>query len=521
VRKLPVIVLVLAVLGGFHSFAQTLDSARVEKVKHVFDSLENKSRFQFAVDSFKIVSWSDSLKNRVGGKFSLDSIHYQAKIDSLARLQLPTSKYTQKLDSLRSKKDQMISEVQVRREELLSKTRNRMQAWQSRVREKLGMGDLAGKLPSGQLPGEVQNATGKIGDLQEKLSNAEQQVPGISELNIPDTGLPQLPNADLGNLDLPEMPELSIPEMKDINLSPDLSSINEKINFGGLDQLDGIKEKLGGATEQIDALKNISSDPDKAITTTLENVQEVGALKEELAGVDALKNNEFMETAEMLKNPETIKTEVVEKAVNHFAGKEEVLQQAMQTMAKYKQKYESLNSLSDIKKRPPNPLKGKPFVERLLPGVGLQVLRNDDLFLDVNPYIGYRIYPRLTAGAGWNQRIGFSLEHHYFTSPSVIYGPRAYVEFKTWRGFVLRLEGELMNTRIPPTIQRVLNDTDERDWVKTAFIGVKKEYRFLKNVKGTAFVMCSIYNDHRKSPYGDVVNSRFGFEFPLKKKARS
>jgi hypothetical protein len=75
-----------------------------------------------------------------------------------------------------------------------------------------------------------------------------------------------------------------------------------------------------------------------------------------------------------------------------------------------------------------------------------------------------------------------------------------------------------MNSNIPPTIQRVLNDTKERDWVKTAFLGIKKDYRFLKNVKGTAFVMCSIYNDHRKSPYGDVVNSRFGFEFPLKKK---
>jgi hypothetical protein len=309
----------------------------------------------------------------------------------------------------------LISEVNSRKDALLSKTKHKLQEWQSKVRGKLGMDNLRGLLPSDPLPGEVQNLTGKVTDVQAKLSNLDQQVPGIADLNVPGTGLPQIPNADLGSLDLPPMPELSIPEMKNADFSPDLSAINEKINFDGLDKLDGIKEKLGGGTEQIDALKNISSDPDKAIGTTLDNVKQVGALKEELAGVDALKNNEFMETAEMLKNPETIKTEVVQKAVNHFEGKEEVLQQAMQTMAKYKQKYESLNSLSDIKKRPPNPLKAKPFIERLLPGVGFQVLRNDDLLLDVNPYVG------LSHLSPTHRRCRMESAHWIFLGPPLLY----------------------------------------------------------------------------------------------------
>jgi len=50
--------------------------------------------------------------------------------------------------------------------------------------------------------------------------------------------------------------------------------------------------------------------------------------------------------------------------------------------------------------------------------------------------------------------------------------------------------------------------------------GIKKEYRFLKGVRGTAFILLNLYNPKRKSPYADVMNSRFGFEFPLKRKSK-
>jgi hypothetical protein len=40
-------------------------------------------------------------------------------------------------------------------------------------------------------------------------------------------------------------------------------------------------------------------------------------------------------------------------AINHFAGKEEVLQAAMDKMSKLKQKYTELNNLKDVPKRKP------------------------------------------------------------------------------------------------------------------------------------------------------------------------
>ena len=51
-------------------------------------------------------------------------------------------------------------------------------------------------------------------------------------------------------------------------------------------------------------------------------------------------------------------------------------------------------------------------------------------------------------------------------------------------------------------------DPYQREWVWGAFMGLKKDYRI------TAMVMMRLFNSDDKSPYRDVVNVRFGFEFP-------
>jgi hypothetical protein len=521
VNKFAVICCLISLCLTFAGKAQDIGSLKLNPHSKLLDSLQSRSQVQFSTDSLKILSWSDSLKSKITSKFSTDSLNYQGKIDSLKNLRLPTEKYTQKLDSIRQKKTTLLAEVQSKKDALYSKTKGKLDDWRSKIQQKLGGKELPGEIPGTDLAGKIPGA-----DLAGKIPGAD--MPNMPTLNT--QGLPTdvLSTDALGNnLQLPDvaqMPALETPELKNIDLSPDLSSLNKKVSFDGLDKLGGLQDKAGKATEGISALKNISTNPDGAIEAGLNNIDQVDGLKDQLKGVEAIKDNEFMETAEKLKDPEAIKEEVkqvvVQKAINHFAGKEEVLQKAMNQMAKYKQKYESLNSLSDIKKRPPNAMKGKPFIERIVPGIGMQILKNEDLLLDVNPYFGYRVSGRLTSGLGWNQRIGYSLDNYYFTSAAVIYGPRIYVEVKTWRGFIVRAEGELMNTVVPASILRRQSDTHQREWVRTAFVGVKKEYRFMKYIKGTAFMMFSVYNDHRKSPYGDVINSRFGFEFPLRKKVK-
>ena len=72
-----------------------------------------------------------------------------------------------------------------------------------------------------------------------------------------------------------------------------------------------------------------------------------------------------------------------------------------------------------------------------------------------------------------------------------------------------------MNTEIPDHPGLSTNDPPARDWVWGAFAGLKKEYRFIKRIKGTALIMFRLFDPSRKSPYGDIMNVRFGFEFPL------
>jgi hypothetical protein len=76
-----------------------------------------------------------------------------------------------------------------------------------------------------------------------------------------------------------------------------------------------------------------------------------------------------------------------------------------------------------------------------------------------------------------------------------------------------------MNASISSLTRTHTTDPFHREWIWGAFAGIKKEYKLIRNVNGTASVMMRLYNPNRKSPYTDVVNARFGFEFPVKKKS--
>ena len=108
-----------------------------------------------------------------------------------------------------------------------------------------------------------------------------------------------------------------------------------------------------------------------------------------------------------------------EKAIDHFAGKQEQLKAAMDKMAKYKQKYSSVSSIKDLPKRPPNAMKGKPLVERLVPGLFFQFQQKNYNLFDFNPYLGYKLSGRFTSGLGWNQRYAYDRRKENWNSSQV------------------------------------------------------------------------------------------------------
>lgn len=444
---------------------------------------------QDKLDSIQQSFYEESNRLKASGKARLASIdssqaRVQHSIDSLQSLQMPTEKYTRKLDSLTQQREKTVATLNQKMEDLKSKT------------------------------------TGRINDL--KLPPKLQEKAASITKNITDF---QLPAKDLN------IPSLSLPDSPLKNLDGLNTSVSSPVGeIGNVSAIEGLTEDLGGLSNVTGDIAGYQ-DELQNVTGNLKDVQQLPDAAEgkiaSMAGVSDLPTQEDV-LDPMLKgaqSPDALKEQaqqqVKQVAVNHFAGKEEVLKEAMDKMSKLKQKYSSLNSLSEIPKRRPNEMRGKPLVERILPGIAIQVQKkNDDLLVDFNPYAGYRFTGRLTAGLGWNHRVAYNTDRNGFDHRYTIYGPRVYGEFKIGKGFSPRAELEVMNTIVPPATRFSSSDYGSREWVEGIFVGMKKEYRFLKNVKGTAMIMARVINPHHKSPYNDVINMRIGFEFPMKKKVK-
>ncbi len=463
------------------SFYQSTDSLKLA-YRNRLTTIDSVDRiWQKRLDSLESSSFSSSTL----ATNTLDSIQsrWKTKIDSLTSLKSLTNKINKKLDSLKLLRDSTLSQLNKKVELLKAKT--------------------VGKITGLDLPEEV---AGKVSDATSKINGF--QLPA-SDLNVAslNTGSSHVPTMNNINLETPAG-ALNLPATSEIK------GING--------ELSGVSGKVEDYSKDIHQLSKGNLNEVKALPGTAE------AKAEELSGLNEIKDktqplDKYKEMSSGLRNPDSLKAlakqEVKEAAVNHFAGKEQQLKQAMDMIAKYKSKYHSINSITDITKRPPNEMKGKPFIERLVPGIGIQIQKKGgDVLVDFNPYAGYRFTGRITAGLGWNQRVAYNFDNGIFNAQAKIFGPRTFGEFKLWKGFSPRVEVEVMNTNVPPITRTPTVDPFQREWVWGAFVGVKKEYKFIKNVKGTALVMMRLFNPDHKSPYADVVNVRFGFEFPMKKK---
>jgi hypothetical protein len=509
--------LTLSLLLIFGCFFVAFSQERVDSVQHKKDSLlsrlntltsrlDSVPRLPTLPDSL-LPSFQklDSVRNNFNNEAlamkteftaSISKIDEQqkklnSKIDSLGKLKLPTRQYLGKVDSLNQVRQKKTAEFNSKVESLKSKT--------------------VGKLKELDLPPQynepVQQLTSKVDGFG--LNSDFVKIP---QLDVPGYSLPKLDG--LGNLSDMDLKNLDIGK-----LSTDLNLPKVETPVGD----------LGKVTEQI---KGVQGDVSNITKGNLNDVKELPKTLEEQAkkidGVTELQKqsgvvDEYKEKLEMVKDPETAKEQAVEvikeKAIDHFAGKQEQLKKAMDQMAKYKEKYSSVSSLKDLPNRPPNAMKGKPFVERLLPGFYFQYQQKRYNLFDFNPYVGYHISGRFTAGAGWNQRFAYDKALDRWNDRARIFGPRVFVDFKLGKGFIAHLEGETMNAFVPSALLGN-PDAGKREWVWGMMSGMKKQYKIYKNLRGTVLFQYNIFNRKYKAPYVDRLNSRIGFEYVLKKKAK-
>jgi len=475
----------LIILGVFISnlaLAQQWDSLNFVLPS---DTLLQKSIQKADSITLTFQSKADSLNALYQNQFSkLDGVRnqLQTKIDSLNNLKLPTESLTRKLDSLNRVKDTKISALTKKVDDLKAKATD-------------GLKEI-------QLPPQ----------LQEPMQKLQSSIQGYS-LPALKTDMPGIPSLEMSKLINTKLPTLT----NQLALDPNLKDLT-----GNLNKISGITEQAGQYAQDAQNLVKGNLDEVKSIDKTLE------AKVAGMDGVDQLaEGNALMTQYTQLdsaalkdKAKELVQEQVMNLAQDHFAGKQEVLQQAMDKMSKLKSRYSEVKSMAELPKKLPNPLKGKPFIERLVPAVSFQIQTSQYFLLDVNPMFMYLISPRFSAGAGWNQRLPF--DGLSITGDESIYGPRAAFEVKWTKGINFRLLPELMNTTIPSQIASSKGvDPAYREWVPSVFVGIKKDFTVYKNIKGNTEVLYNLYDKDGMSPYGDRFAVRFGFEFPMKKKVRT
>lgn len=285
-----------------------------------------------------------------------------------------------------------------------------------------------------------------------------------------------------------------------------------------MSDLAGDLEQVKGARKNVKAITtgNLDSLDTKSAESTL------AALGDVSPGESSV--NEAARHAEMLKKwnsdpmykQELAVTAAKESAVNHFAGHEAELKAAMDQLSKAKAKVKHVEQVIDLFGKPANPMKDKPFIDRLRPGINLQIQWMQMVLLDMNPYVGYRISGRWTAGMGWNERVGFSSDNRSFSAADRIYGPRAFVHYKLKESNFLILSPELMHASVASFTVHAGESTTK--WVPGLMAGYRREFRYSRSVLGTVQFLYNLVAPTGQSPYASRFNLTFGFEFPLKKK---
>ncbi len=497
-------------------------------------------------DSLKILTWGDSMRMKVNSHFAkLKGVAYspdslekvtskinrqkhktdsllkvtdpssklfqslKSRQDSLKKIKLPSAKYVRKAEKAAQKQQKMLGEVSAKQSELQGKVARRYTKWESSIHSKLKLDSFG-----------IKGTTG--------LSGMKQLNTGATTPNMPAIKTPGLSQNIPG---MPSMPSLNTGDFKSLGLSKELSGIGGNLSIPSTTQLGQWEKSIPGlsnnpltdANNKIAGASAMLKDPSKSAESAVSQIGDVQKLNKEIASADKLKNNnEAMQIAGQMKDSESMQSEIKKQAVNHFAGKEDVLKKSMDEMAKYKKKYHSLNSLADAKKmkwwQPINGLKGKPLIERFHPGVNLGYnSRADTLNLDFFPSVSYQVSGRFDFGAGALYRVHINTKSVTMDQSAPVWGLMAFTTFKMFKSTFFRLETDAVNSPVP---KQSADAPVERDWRWQLIMGIQNNFKISRSVTGNMQMLYN-FDKNLKDGFPERLMLRVGVSFNLRKKVGS
>jgi hypothetical protein len=266
---------------------------------------------------------------------------------------------------------------------------------------------------------------------------------------------------------------------------------------------------------QVAGAKALKDNPGAAIEKTATNIAEVKSATSTLKEADAMKQQrEALSTAGKL-NSEEGGAAVKKEAVNHLAGQEKTLQATMNQMAKYKKKYSSIGSLSEIPKNtwlPRNGLKGKPFKERFRMGMNLgNKGSGDTLIFDFYPNASYRITGRIEAGLSAIYRLRVTSDPFGLDQRNPVWGISSFVLLKAFKSVHLRCEVDGNSFPVSGSADR----TSYRDWRWSFYTGIQTNFKISKRWTGNVQMLYG-FDSNLKDGFPEKLAARTGVQYNLK-----
>jgi hypothetical protein len=454
------------------------------KNRHFIHSLQNWSDLKN--DSIiKITNTSKEKVNHVNAR--LDSIHQSLtqQYDSLTALSKPDTILLAKISKVKSSVDSLKSKITNTSLSTSAKSAvDKIEGASQRIES-----EISGKLSLFQKNGA--------------LKDVSPQLPNVPSLPVPTASVPDI---NVGGISSPSIDAIASPNVN-LKIQETVPSIN---NIGALKDVrsagSDISELKNNATQNIDKL-NTENLEQKVVS-----LKQAEGLQEQLALADKAKR---------FSDPDVVKAEVLNKAkteaVNHFSGHENELKTAMEKLSNAKVKAPDKEEVVDLFSKESQRLKNKPVIERLLPGFTFQFQNRQSFWLDLNPYIGYKLTHKFWVGVGWNERMPFNFKLNKWDRANHIYGVRSFINFKLKENLYLKVDLEAMNGPIRPHGFKSTEEIVSRKWILTAFAGIKKDFKFSKAMKGNVQMLYNFVNT-KDSPYTNQFNIRMGFELPLQRK---
>ncbi|TRX45870.1 hypothetical protein FNH22_31270 [Fulvivirga sp. M361] len=400
---------------------------------------------------------------------------------------------------------------------------------------------VASKLPKTDLPvsGLPDTDIPLNESLPGNLDIGTDQINGITEnIELPETGLPDV-KSELNDIKPDIDVNREIEKTTDIDLKSSvqdpLGDVKGKVNepLGKVKKneivgeakekagdfkkvntdLEGIQTDIRSAREgDAEALeKRIAEQADLSDNLDLVKQQQLEMQELQVSYEDKLKIMREMQDQEVFKKKleEALKKEVP----NQFQGKEEQLLAAQKVLTGYKKKYAEVSSIKDLPSGKAQAVRNDRFIDRLMLGTDIEFVRSEVNFLDVAPYVGYKLTKRWHLKAGYSWRLGAFFDDGVDIHVHSTKGLRTSISFDVYKGFMAVAGYEHTQTEIVS-----INPGEQPPkWANIAVVGIRKKYRIIKNFHGDGQVLYN-FSLNSENTFDQRINLRFGFFLDFKKK---